>query len=169
MKLTPEPITAENFAPFGDLIEVGENPLLINYGFTERHHDLARLDLTEQGGRPLLSIFRSRPLPRPLRLNIMERHPLSSQAFMPLGDQPYLVVVAPAGPFDPQALRAFIAGPGQGVNYARGTWHHFCLALNAPSDFLVIDRGGEGSNCDEVDLRVPVDIDLDAVMPEVGA
>ena len=160
MILKPEPITAEAFAPFGDLIQVGAEPLIINYGHTERHHDLAALDLLAQGGRPLISIFRSTPLPQPISLKLMERHPLSSQAFFPLGDQPYLVAVAPAGAFDPSALKLFVAEPGQGVNYHRGVWHHYCLALNQVSDFLVIDRGGEGPNCDEISLEEPIQVDL---------
>lgn len=163
MILKPEPITASAFAPFGDLIQTGNEPLLINQGHTERHHDLARLDLLQQGGRPLVSIFRSTPLSLPLTLKLMERHPLSSQAFVPLGNNPYLVAVAPAGEFDPAALKLFLAGPDQGVNYHRGVWHHYCLALNSVSDFLVIDRGGEGPNCDEIVLPEPIQVDLDAL------
>ena len=160
MKIKPEVVTAAAFAPFGDLIETGDEPMIINYGHTERHHDLARLDLLEQGGRPLVSIFRSTPLQSPITLSLMERHPLSSQAFVPLGDNPYLVAVAPTGEFDPAALKLFLVGPHQGVNYHRGVWHHYCLALNGVSDFLVIDRGGEGTNCDEIPLNEPVQVDL---------
>ncbi len=146
--------------PFGDVIQTGAEPLQINYGHTERHHDLAPLDLLQQGGRALLSIFRSTPLLTPITLRIMERHPLSSQAFVPMSGEPYLVAVAPAGEFDPSAIRLFLAAPDQGVNYRRGTWHHFCLALNRVSDFVVIDRGGEGPNCDEVELDDPIIVDL---------
>jgi ureidoglycolate lyase len=151
--ITPRPLTAEAFAPFGDVIEARANGqgqvIAINDGYTQRFHDLANLDVAEQGGRPLVSIFRSQPLPLPLGLTKLERHPLASQAFMPLSGEPYLVVVAPAGDLDPGAIAVFLAHPHQGVNYHRGTWHHFCLALNKPCDFLVIDRGGEGHNCDE--------------------
>ncbi len=163
MILKPVPLTKEAFAPYGDLIETGTDPMIINYGNTERHHDLAALDLAEKAGKPLVSIFRSKPLPLPLNLQIMERHPLSSQAFIPMGNEPYLVVVAPAGEFDGGKLQVFIARPDQGVNYARGTWHHYCLALNDVSDFVVIDRGGEGPNCDEAGLPEPVVVDLSAV------
>ncbi len=82
---------------------------------------------------------------------MMERHPLGSQAFLPLGDVKYLVVVAPAGEFDPAGLRAFYAEGWQGVNYARGVWHHPLIALERVSDFVVMDRGGEQPNCDEID------------------
>jgi len=153
--LVPEKLTAENFAPYGEVIEIGHAREVrrINYGHTERYHDIARLDLAEAGGMPLVNIFRSKPLPRPIEIKVMERHPLSSQAFYPLNQHHYMVVVAPAGDFDPGKLKAFIASATQGVNYARGTWHHYSLALDHVSDFLVIDRGGPEQNCDEVFLE----------------
>jgi ureidoglycolate lyase len=90
-----------------------------------------------------------------MQLLILERHPLGSQAFIPMSSQPFLVVVAPAGDApEPQRPRCFLAAPGQGVNYARGIWHHPLIALDAPSDFLVLDRAGAKSdaNCDEYPL-----------------
>lgn len=153
--LKPEPLTAEAFAAYGDVIECASAKELrnINYGQTERYHDLAALDLAAENGKPLVSIFRSTPLPRPIAVKVMERHPLSSQAFYPLGNHPYMVVVAKAGEFDISKLRAFLAGPQQGVNYRKGTWHHYSLALDKVCDFLVIDRGGPEKNCDEVFLE----------------
>lgn len=152
--LKPAPLTAAAFAPFGDVIETAQarERREINYGYTQRFHDLARLDVTGAAGTPLVSIFRSTPLARPVAVKVMERHPLSSQAFFPLDDRPYLVVVADKGDFDIAHLRAFVAAPRQGVNYHAGVWHHFSLALDAPSDFLVIDRGGSEKNCDEMFL-----------------
>lgn len=85
-------------------------------------------------------------------LKVMERHPLSSQAFYPLSTFPYLVVVAPTGELDPSAIVAFLAQPNQGVNYHRGVWHHYSLALAGISDFLVVDRISDDENCDEVRL-----------------
>jgi len=153
--LRPAPLTAAAFAPHGDVIECAgaAEERLINYGNTTRFHDLARLDLAAQGGKPLVSIFRSTPLPRPVPVRVMERHPLSSQAFYPLSGRPYLVVVAGTGDFSPANLKAFVAGPGQGVNYRAGVWHHYSLALDEVSDFLVIDRGGPETNCEEVFLE----------------
>ncbi len=152
--LKPAPLTAEAFALFGDVIEAGGARELrhINYGYTQRFHDLARLDVTQAGGMPLVSLFRSTPLARPVAVKVMERHPLSSQAFYPLSGRPYMVVVADRGDFKVENLRAFVAAADQGVNYHAGVWHHFSLALDAPSDFLVIDRGGSDKNCDEVFL-----------------
>ncbi len=160
--LTPRPLTPEAFRPFGDVVETrtAVDERLINEGNTTRFHDLARLDLEADGGRPLLSIFRSRPLPAPVRITTMERHPLSSQMFYPLSGNPYLVVVAPPGELDESAIQVFRAGPNQGVNYASGTWHHYSLALDSISDFLVIDRGGPEENCDEVPLQTPLTIAL---------
>lgn len=146
-----EPLTAEAFSPFGDVIEVSDaaRAIDINYGNTTRFHDLAVLDLDAAGGRAGVSIFRSSPLPQPFTVKVMEYHPKSSQAFVPLSPHPYLVVVAEKGPFDASRLRAFCAAPGQGVNYHAGTWHHFSLALDAVSDFLVIDRIADDDNCVE--------------------
>ncbi|MFQ3246501.1 MAG: ureidoglycolate lyase [Arenicella sp.] len=159
----PQALSASSFADFGDVIEVPENApfISINQGFTERYHDLAKVDVEQQNGRTLINIFRSTPLPLPIQITLMERHPLSSQAFVPLGNNPYLVVVAKAGEFNEAAIQVFLAQANQGVNYHAGTWHHFCLALHEISDFLVIDRGGEGHNCDEVLLENPFAIQPD--------
>lgn len=161
--LNPEPLTREAFAPFGDVIEVndGNHVIPINYGLTERHHDLAQLDVAEGGGRTIVSIFRTQPVSLPFAVKIMERHPLGSQAFVMTTGNPYLVLVAPAGEFDPMALRAFRAAPGQGVNYHKGVWHHYCLGLNDTNDFLVVDREGAGSNCDEIAMPEHLQITLE--------
>ena len=148
-----ERLTREAFAPFGDVIELdGARHYPINEGTTERFHDLARVDVNTQGGRPLISVFRAQPRAWPIDIAMMERHPLGSQAFVPLSDAPYLVVVAPAGELDPTKLRAFSTHGWQGVNYAKGVWHHPLLALERVSDFLIVDRGGDGPNCDEAQL-----------------
>lgn len=153
--IKPESLTAAAFAPYGDVIECGDlaEKRNINYGNTIKFANLAKLDIAAPPGEPTVSIFRSTPLPRPVHAKIMERHPLSSQAFYPLSGRPYLVVVADKGNFDPKKIRVFLAGPAQGVNYHAGTWHHYSLALDAPSDFMVIDRKGPEKNCDEVPLE----------------
>jgi len=152
--LQAKPLTRDAFAAFGDVIEISDQAkhFGINDGHTERYHDLASVDVNNQDGRTLINIFRSTPLAQPIAIRMMERHPLSSQAFIPLSGQPYWVVVAPAGEFDVSQLQAFLASPEQGVNYHAGTWHHYCLALHEVSDFIVIDRGGPGANCDLVEL-----------------
>lgn len=152
--IIPKALTREEFSVFGDVIEASEEVTnyTINDGFTQRYHDLAKVDVTDNNGQPLINIFRSTPLTQPIAIKMMERHPFGSQAFIPLGKKPYLIVVAPAGDFESNKIEVFIANANQGVNYHKGTWHHYCLALGSESDFLVIDRGGEGDNCDVVEL-----------------
>lgn len=152
--LNAKPLTQAAFAPFGDVIEVSDdnNHFPINHGYTTRHHQLASVEVSGDGAQGIISIFRSTPLALPIKISMMERHPLGSQAFMPMSQQPYLVVVAPKGELDLSKVEVFLAQSHQGVNYHTGTWHHFCLALNEVSDFLVVDRQGAGNNCDEVIL-----------------
>jgi ureidoglycolate lyase len=157
-----EPLTRAGFSPFGEVIEAqAGRRVAINAGFAERFHDLARIDVAAAGGRPLLSILRAQPRPTPLRLTLMERHPLASQALFPLQDRDWLIVVA-AGqdPLRPQALRAFRASGRQGVNYAPGAWHHPLIVLTPDHEFLVIDRDGEGVNLEEAPFVTEVILDL---------
>jgi ureidoglycolate lyase len=154
MLLKAEPLTAEVFAPFGDVIQTaGRAPRMINEGTCERFDDLASVDVLANGGRPLMSIFKAAPRPLPFEVRVLERHPLSSQAFYPLDGVPFLVVVADDGdagtPWS-NRIRAFRAAGDQGVSYRRNTWHHPLLAIGQTSHFLVVDRGGPGDNCDEV-------------------
>lgn len=158
-QMRPEPLTVEAFAPFGQVIEASDRAeqIPINYGHTTRFHDLARIEVGD--GRAIVSLFRADPLADGT-LRIFERHPLGSQAFVPLQGRDYLVAVAPAGAFDPQAVKVFRARGDQGVNYAAGVWHHFLLALEPASDFLVIDRDGPGENLDEIELADPIQVIL---------
>ena len=150
--MTPEPLTAEAFAPFGSVIEASDAAvkLDINQGHAVRYDRLAEIDVADEGGTGAISLFRAKPLGE-LVLRVFERHPLGSQSFVPLGGSPYLVAVAPAGDFDPAEIRLFRAEGHQGVHYRKGVWHHFLLVLGQ-SDFLVIDRAGPGDNCEEVEL-----------------
>ena len=156
-QISVEALTSEAFAPFGDVISVGDTArqFSINEGFATRFHDLAHIDVMDQGGRPILNIFRAVPRVLPMQLRVMERHPLGSQAFVPLSQRSYLVVVAPASTtLEPAQIRCFLAQAGQGVNYAKGTWHHPLIAIESTSDFLVVDRGGRAQdhNLDEVNV-----------------
>lgn len=153
--LPVEPLTAEAFAPYGQVIEcAGHHSLAINHATSRRFSDLAQLE-TDPEGRLALSIFQARARQRPYLLDTLERHPLGSQAFMPLNGQPFLIVVAGARPAPDApgtaALKAFISHGTQGINFRRGVWHHPLLAL-ADADFLVADRLGPGPNCEEVDI-----------------
>ena len=151
-ELTPQPLTADAFAPFGSVIQASNEAvkLDINQGHAIRYDRLAEIDAADGGGVPVVSLFRARPLAEAV-LRVFERHPLGSQTFVPLSGSPYLVAVAPAGDFDAAAIRLFRAEPHQGVHYLKGVWHHFLLVLDA-SDFLVVDRDGPGDNCEEIEL-----------------
>lgn len=145
------PLTGEVFAPFGDVVEAaGADHFPINNGTTERFHDLAIIDTLSEGGRTIVSIARSQPFTMPLPIKMLERHPLGSQIFMPMSGRSFLVIVAEADkdgrPGEPSG---FLASGLQGINYAKNTWHHPMIALDAMSDFLIIDRGGEGNNLEE--------------------
>lgn len=149
-RLQVQPLTAQAFADFGEVIDsAGHVPVPINNGMTERYHALARVDTGGADGHALINLFHALPYELPLLLKEMERHPLGSQAFVPLQPQPFIVVVAPVGECVQMGeLRAFITDGRQGVNYRRGVWHHSLIALQAPTRFLVVDRGGPGNNCD---------------------
>ena len=154
LTLEIQPLTREAFAPFGEIIEASDaaQHFTINAGNTERYHDLAHIE-PGPNGRVIVSIFRGQPRSLPFTVQMMERHPLASQAFVPMSGRPYLVVVAPAGaPPGVEDLKVFLARGDQGVNYATGVWHHPLLALEGVCDFLVVDRSGPGHNCDEVQL-----------------
>ena len=152
--LLAKKLNQPDFARYGDVISVGNSTekTVINHGLTVKYSDLAKPDVSDQNGWPTLSIYRSESIKLPLKVRFMERHPLGSQAFMPLSEFSYLVAVAPRGELDISAIDLFLAAPGQGVNFRKGTWHHFCLALKSGSEFLVVDRGGPGDNCDEIEI-----------------
>ncbi|SDI92477.1 ureidoglycolate lyase [Aliiruegeria lutimaris] len=143
------PLTAEAFAPFGDVLEIGGEPdKWINAGACGRYHDRARLDFVD--GQAGISLFNAQPRSLPYEFDLVERHPLGSQAFLPMTEHPFLVVVAPDEGGSPGAPRAFLTAPGQGINLYRGTWHGVLTPLHAPGLFAVVDRIGSGANLEEV-------------------
>ncbi|MFK7753092.1 MAG: ureidoglycolate lyase [Sedimentitalea sp.] len=147
-------ITPETFAPFGDLIDTdGPADKIINQGLCGRWHDLATLDFGE--GRAGISLFDAEPRTLPLTLAMMERHPEGSQAFLPMTQHPFLVIVAPDQNGAPGQPLAFRTRPGQGVNFHRGTWHGVLTPLAAPGRFAVIDRIGAGDNLEEHWFETP--------------
>ena len=151
-----EPLTAAAFAPFGDVLEAAGPPdRIINQGLCERFHDRARLDFGPQG-RAGISIFRAEPRSLPLTLELVERHPEGSQAFIPMTADPFLVTVASDTDGQPAEVRAFRTAPGQGVNILRNTWHGVLTPLAGQGLFTVIDRIGDTSNLEEFGLVVPL-------------
>jgi ureidoglycolate lyase len=151
-ELLAVPLSRSAFEPFGDVIETaGDPPSPINQGWAERYHDLAQIDVTAAGGRPLVDLVRTRPRTPPMSIKMVERHALGSQAFVPLARARFIVVVGPADATPkPSDLRAFITNGQQGVNYRPGVWHHPLLALDQVSDFLVLHRGGPTEDCEEL-------------------
>jgi ureidoglycolate lyase len=142
------PLSAEAFAPFGDVIERRSEPdILINQGLCGRHHDLAHLAFGQ--GRAGISLFDARPRSLPYAVTMMERHPLGSQAFIPMSMTSFLVVVAPDAGDVPDRPCAFRTLPGQGINLHQNTWHGVLTPLEAPGLFAVVDRIGSGDNLEE--------------------
>ena len=153
------PLTEDAFRPFGDVIATsGTADMMINGGRCERFHNKARLDFTD--GKAGISLFRSNASALPYTLTLMERHPIGSQAFIPMGTAPYLVVVAEDDDGKPGRLHAFLAGADQGVNYLANTWHAPLIALEDAALFAVIDRIGTGINLQEVTLPSPIRVDV---------
>ncbi|PWE31432.1 Ureidoglycolate hydrolase [Maritimibacter sp. 55A14] len=151
------PLTARDFAAFGDVIALKPRPdKLINGGRCGRHHDLARIDVAE--GRAGISLFDAELCSLPYRLELMERHPLGSQAFIPVSQSRFLVVAAEDAGGRPGTPRAFIAGPGQSVNMHRGVWHGVLAPLDGPGLYAVVDRIGEGANLEEHWFETPFTI-----------
>jgi ureidoglycolate lyase len=143
-----QPLMAEAFAPFGDVLAVAGDPdRIINQGLCGRWHDRANLDFGD--GRAGISLFQSHTRALPYLLEMVERHPLGSQAFIPMSLDPFLVIVAPDMGGAPGRPVAFRTAPGQGINIARNTWHGVLTPLHAPGLFAVIDRIGDGTNLEE--------------------
>ncbi|WP_299558406.1 ureidoglycolate lyase [uncultured Sulfitobacter sp.] len=149
-----EPLTPAAFAPYGDVMDaIGAPDKMINEGRCGRFHDRAVLDFAD--GEPGISIFKSAVAALPLEVSLVERHPLGSQAFVPMTQHPFLVVVASDANGVPVDLRAFITEAGQAINFHRGTWHGVLTPLHAPGLFAVIDRTSEGANLEEFRFDTP--------------
>ncbi|WP_316014922.1 ureidoglycolate lyase [Roseobacter sp. HKCCA0434] len=147
-EITLQPITADAFAPYGDLIDCAGDPdRIINQGLCGRYHDRARLDFAD--GRAGISLFRAEPRILPMRLEMVERHPDGSQCFVPMSLDPFAVIVAPDEGGSPGTPLAFRTAAGQSINFHRGTWHGVLTPLSAPGLFAVIDRIGDGANLQE--------------------
>ena len=152
-----EPLTAEAFAPYGDVMDASGGPdKLINQGKCGRFHDKAKLDFSD--GKAGISIFQGEQEVLPLKLELVERHPLGSQAFVPMSADPFLVVVATDDNGTPINPRAFITASGQAINFHLGTWHGVLAPLSKPGLFAVIDRIGEGVNLEEHRFENPYTI-----------
>ena len=149
IEITSQPLTTEAFAPFGDVLDCAGAPdKMINQGLCGRFHDRAELDFGVDG-RAGISIFQAQPRAFPYTLEMVERHPEGSQAFIPMSLDPFLVIVAPDKNGTPGTPLAFLTSPGQGINFHRNVWHGVLTPLHAPGLFAVVDRIGDTPNLEE--------------------
>ncbi|MGA9253975.1 MAG: ureidoglycolate lyase [Roseobacter sp.] len=153
-----EPLTPQAFARFGQVLDTSGAPdKIINQGMCGRYHDRAQIDVSD--GRAGISLFKAEARQFPIMLEMVERHPEGSQAFLPMSYDPFVVVVAGDEDGAPGRPRAFISAAGQGVNYNRGTWHGVLTPLHAPGLFAVVDRIGDGANLEEHWFDAPFTIE----------
>ena len=143
----PIKITRSNFSTYGDLISTNDiNPMDINVGYAKRFDNLANVDTSSEGGKTIVSIFSALKRAFPMKIDMMEKHPLGSQSFIPMKETTFLSFVAPAGESpEISKIQSFIIPPKTGINYKPGIWH-FPLISTEDTNFLVIDRKGSGEN-----------------------
>ena len=142
IKLTPEKLTTENFSQFGEVISIENKEFItINDGYANKYADLAQVDTQEENGQTSVHIFVATKRQFPLQITMLEKHPFFSQTFIPRGNIPFIVVVAPPAE-EPviENIRAFISNGEQGVNYSRGVWHFPLISVRDDAQFIVIDR-----------------------------
>lgn len=149
-----QPLTVDAFARFGDVLEAAGTPdKIINAGKCGRFHDRAHMEFGDARGG--ISLFNAEPRSLPYTLDLMERHPEGSQAFIPMSEHPFLVTVAPDESGRPGTPIAFMTAPGQGINFHRNTWHGVLTPLHSPGLFAVVDRIGNTPNIEEFCLEPP--------------
>ena len=154
MLLQAQPLSKNRFSPYGDVIEIRDaKHFPINAGKIERYHDLAKVDVgTKQENRTLISIVKcNEPTVLPYRVEMVERHRLGSQAFIPLNHAQMVIVVGPAcKSVRADQLEAFVSNGEQGINYHPGIWHMPLIAFTQGQEFIVVDREGAEEDCDEI-------------------
>ena len=145
--VTPKSLTKENFSQFGDIISTKDiNPIKINNGYAKRYDNIANLDTLKNDGETTISIFSALKRTFPMKIDMMEKHPLGSQAFIPMKETTFIVLVAPKGKKpNINKIKSFIVPKQTGINYKPGIWH-FPLISTKNMNFLVIDRKGIGNN-----------------------
>lgn len=157
-----EPLTPEAFSAYGDIIDAsGEPTSMINNGMCARYNNRARLDF-DSSGQAGISIFEGQPYSLPHTVSLVERHPLGSQAFIPMSNAPFLVVVASDNEGTPTAPKAFLTQRQQGVNIHRNVWHGVLTPLHTAARFAVIDWIGERVNLEEFVFHNPWVVELHA-------
>ena len=145
--IKPIKITRKNFTKYGELISSDDvNPININAGYAKRFDNLANINTSKDAGKTIVSIFSALKRNFPMKIDMMEKHPLGSQAFIPMKETTFLCFVAPQGESpEINKIQSFIIPPKTGINYKPGIWH-FPLISTEDTDFLVIDRKGNSEN-----------------------
>ena len=145
--IKPVKISRSNFSSYGDLISTDDiNPMNINEGYAKRFDNLANLDTSKDSGKTIVSIFSALKRTFPMKIHMMEKHPLGTQAFIPMKETTFLAFVAPSGESpEIDKIQSFVIPPKRGINYKPGIWH-FPLISTENMDFLVVDRKGAGEN-----------------------
>ena len=147
IKIKPKKITRENFSIYGELISK-ENikPMNINNGYAKRFDDLVNINFEKNNGKINISVFQATKRSFPMQIDMMEKHPEGSQAFIPMKESVFFVFVAPRGEKpEIDLIESFLIPKGTGINYKPGVWH-FPLISTENMDFLVIDRKGTDEN-----------------------
>ncbi|MGB1236341.1 MAG: ureidoglycolate lyase [Planktomarina sp.] len=162
------PMDVAAFASFGDILEVAGDPdKIINQGMCGRYHDRAQIDFA--GGKTGISLFKAQPRALPVKLDMMERHPVGSQAFVPMSMDSFLVIVAADNNGKPGHPIAFETQAGQAINFHRNTWHGVLTPLSAPGLFAVVDRIGDDPNLEEHWFDTPYVVDRNNAGDETPA
>ena len=143
----PTKINRKNFNPYGDLISSDDIDYIdINAGYAKRFDNLANINTSKDQGKTIVSIFSALKRNFPMKIDMMEKHPLGSQAFIPMKETTFLAFVAPQNNKpEIEKVESFIIPPGIGINYKPGIWH-FPLISTENMNFLVVDRQGPGNN-----------------------
>jgi ureidoglycolate lyase len=145
--IKPIEITRKNFAVYGDLISSDNiKSIDINAGYAKRFDNLANINTSRDGGKTIVSIFSTLKRTFPMKIDMMEKHPLGSQAFIPMKETNFIVLVAPPGDKpEISKIESFVVSRGIGINYKPDIWH-FPLISTENMNFLVMDRKGTGDN-----------------------
>ena len=147
IKIKPKKVNKKNFKKFGQIIDTNKKKYLrINNGFAKRYDNLGKINTSTNKGKTIISIFSAKKRRFPMNIKMMEKHPLGSQAFIPMKESTFLVFVAPRGEKpNVKKIESFIVPKQTGVNYKPGIWH-FPLISKKKMNFLVVDRKGKGNN-----------------------
>ena len=150
IQISPITICKDNFKPFGDIIEYDkEKSFIINQRTTERFDSLATVNV--KYGNPIISLFKANPRKLPLEVQFLEKHPYGTQAFFPLNNYPWLVIVSSST--NPNSIICFSLKGNQGIQYNIDTWHYPLITLHKKQDFIVIDRDNSNENINVMKLK----------------